>query len=258
MRAEATPSRRNVILSSTALICANAMGLTAASGNTPGNRKMDLEAIWRIREAEVYPKLFGTKGRGIFTLSAELFTTRFRQKQIDPRWTFYGVFEFPPTASRPWWLYVTSGHSNPWGWDEDKRPGEPGKISGTGVEFLFASTQQGNWAIGYLQNMLALDLLERAGRLSSGRLIKAGDRIPLNSPLNGDPTCVLRNAVVSNAKALPSGFVLPSGRVEFLTFTGVTDAEIGFAKANSTATLIERLLAAKAYPITDPGRQSIL
>jgi hypothetical protein len=70
-------------------------------------QNMDLEEIWRIREKDVYPKLFGPNGRGIFTLSAELFTGTFRQTEIDPLWLFYGVYEFAPTQDRPSWLYVT-------------------------------------------------------------------------------------------------------------------------------------------------------
>jgi hypothetical protein len=218
---------------------------------------VDLEEIWRIREEDVYPELFGSESRGIFTLTPELFQTRFRQSQIDPTWLFYGVIEFAPTSSRPCWLHVTSGHSNPWDWDEGQSA-QPAEFSGAGVEFLFASTEQGNWAIGYLQNMLAYELLLNAGRFPDRNSINAEDRIPLNSPINGKSDCALRNAIVSTPEAFPSGFVLPSGRVEFLTFTGVTDDEISFAKANSTAALIERLQAAGAYPVSDPARQSIL
>jgi len=218
---------------------------------------MDLEEIWRIREEKAYPKLFGPNGRGIFTLSAELFTGKFRQTQIDPRWLFYGIFEFAPTQDRPSWLYVTSGHSNPWDWDDTAEGAEPAAESGAGIEFLFATTEQGNWAISYLQNMLAYDLLLSADRFPGGSPIGVGDRIPLNSPINSKDECVLRHAIVSTTQALPTGFTLPSGKVEFMTFTGVTDAEISFARANSTLALVERLSAAGAHPVTDPARASI-
>ena len=218
---------------------------------------MDLEEIWRIREKDVYPKLFGPNGRGIFTLNGELFTETFRQTKIDPLWLFYGVYEFAPTEDRPSWLYVTSGHSNPWEWDEEAESAGPDSESGAGIEFLFATTQQGNWAISYLQNMLAYDLLLSADRFPGGAPIVVGDRIPLNAPINSNADCTLRNAIVSTTDALPSGFTLPSGKVVFLTFTGVTDAEIGFARANSTQALVENLEAAGAHPVTDPTRVSI-
>ncbi len=70
--------------------------------------------MWRIREEEIYPRLFCGMGKGIFTLSQALFQERFKQKDIDPRWLFLGVYEFEPTVATPFWVYVTSGHSNPW------------------------------------------------------------------------------------------------------------------------------------------------
>src|SRR5262245_14809194 len=98
---------------------------------------MNLEEIWRIREEEVYPTLFGTASRGIFPLSAGLFSTRFQQREIDPLWLFVGVIEFGPIETRPYWLYVTSGHSNPWDWDDGASTDVPDQVSGAGVEFLF-------------------------------------------------------------------------------------------------------------------------
>jgi hypothetical protein len=46
---------------------------------------VDLEEVWRIREEEVYPKLFGSVSRGIFPLTQELFSRRFGQQDVDPR-----------------------------------------------------------------------------------------------------------------------------------------------------------------------------
>ena len=200
---------------------------------------MDLEEIWRIREEGVYPELFGTNCRGIFPLTGGLFTGQFQQTAIDPRWLFYGILEFAPMNARPCWLYVTSGLSNRWDWDEEAEPREANGMSGNGVEFLFASTQQGGWAIRYLQSMLAFDILLSANRFPGREPLRPGDRIPLRSPIDGNVTCVLQNAIVSAAESFPPGFVLPSGRVDFLTFTGVADDEISFAKANGTPMLIE-------------------
>jgi hypothetical protein len=217
---------------------------------------MDLEKVWRLREEEVYPGLFGGERRGIFTLDAELFAKTFNRTQVDPRWLFHGVFEFSPTASRPFWLYVTSGYSNPWDAEPNDydREGE----SGYGVEFLFASSQQGDWAIRYLLTMLAYDTLLSVGHFPSGAPIAEYDHIPLRSPINGDELCELRNVIVSQPETLPSDFSLPSGRVLFLTFTGVTEGEIAFAKAQGTPELIEILKKVGHYPVTDPLRSSAI
>jgi Suppressor of fused protein (SUFU) len=145
-------------------------------------KRMDLEEVWRLREEEVYPTLFGPVGRGIFPLTQELFSNRFGQQNVDPRWLFLGVFEFPPTPDRISWLYVTSGYSNPW--HDEPEAYNPTGESGFGVEFTFAVSEQGDWAVETLLSMLAFDLLLRAGRFPNGQPLSPHDRIPLKRPLN--------------------------------------------------------------------------
>jgi hypothetical protein len=217
---------------------------------------MDEEEIWRIREEDVYPKLFGAKSRGIFTLDDKVFR-QFGQETFDPLWFFLGVWEFAPTEARPCWMYVTSGLSNPWNWDDESNTASDPTtdvMSGFGMEFLFATPQQGDWAIRYLQTLLAYDILLYCDCFPDRGPIGPGNRVSFNAPLNRDPECALRGAIVSRADAFPSGFVLPSGQVEFFTVTGVADDEISFARENSTNILIERLVAAGAYPVTNPER----
>jgi hypothetical protein len=217
---------------------------------------MDLEEVWRFREEVVYPQFFGGQQRGIFVLTGELFTKRFGRREYDPRWLAHGVIEFGPTEERPFWLYVTSAYSNPW--EQTPEDYDPTGPSGSGVEFLFATTEQAGWAIAYLSNMLAFDILLSVGHFEGRGPFEEFDTIPLRSPINGKEPCLIRNAIVSRPESLPMEFVLPSGRVEFLTFTGVTDNEIAFAKENSSEALIDRLRAAGFYPVTDPRRSSIL
>src|SRR5262245_11321978 len=104
---------RRTLLAGSAVLGASAVIAYDASKIAWG-RSVDLEEVWRIREEDVYPRLFGPLRRGIFTLTHELFSRRFGPQQIDPRWLTMGVMEFAPTAARKSWLYVTSGYSNPW------------------------------------------------------------------------------------------------------------------------------------------------
>lgn len=217
---------------------------------------MNLEEVWRIREEDVYPALFGGDSRGIFVLSSELFQRRFGVAEVDPRWLFYGVFEHAPRPQRPYWLYVTSGHSNPWEQEEDAY--DPEGESGAGVEFILASTEQGDWAIRCLQNLLAFDLLLGAGHFGGRGPLGEGDRIPLRSPINGVEGCEVRNVVVVRTPLLPSGFTLPSGRVEFFTFVGMTDRELDFAKESGNEALLTKLSSNGFFPVTDPRRQSVI
>jgi hypothetical protein len=64
--------------------------------------------------------------------------------------------------------------------------------------------------------------------------------------------------VVTDAEGIPAVFQLPSGSVRLMAFTGLTDAELSFAKANGSLSIIERLREAGFHPINNPGRPSIL
>lgn len=216
---------------------------------------MDLEEVWKIREEEVYPSLFGPMNRGIFPLSLELFAGRFGQNDVDPRWLSYGVLEFAPTANRQSWLYVTSGHSNPW--EQEPIDYDSEGESGAGVEFTFAVSEQGDWAIQTLQHMLAFDLLLGAGRVPGADRFALHDRIPLRAPIDGQPECQVRNLVLVEREDGPQDFSLPSGQVILVGFTGITDAELAFAKANGSPALIERLRAVGYHPVTNPHRRSL-
>lgn len=217
---------------------------------------MDLEGVWTLREEQIYPSLFGPVCRGIFTLPQQLFERRFGQTDIDPRWLFLGVFEFAPTSDRPSWLYVTSGYSNPW--DEDPTEYDPEGESGNGVEFTFSVSEQGDWAIETLQAMLAFDLLLGAGRIPGGQRLSLHDRIPLRAPLDYRADCQVRNLVLVEREGGPQVFSLPSGEVILVGFTGITDAELAFAKKHGSPALIEKLRTAGYHPVTDPRRPSII
>ena len=217
---------------------------------------MDLEEIWRIREEDIYPRIFGGSVRGIFPLTAELFIQRFGCKTYDPLWLSYGVMEYGPTALRPYWLYATSAYSNPWGVEPNDY--DSAGPSGSGVEFLFATTEQGAWAISFLQNMLAFDMLLSLGHFGERPPLSIGDRVPLNSPINGQESCLIRHAILTQPDSLPRGFDLPSGHVDLLSFVGITDDELAYAKQNGSDQLSEYLHAKGCLPVTDPQRQSTL
>lgn len=216
---------------------------------------MDLEDVWEFREQQLYPSLFGPGGRGIFPLTRQLFADRFKVTSIDMMWEFFGVFEFAPTETRNSWLYVTSGLSNPW--EDDASEFNPKTPSGYGAEFYLNVTEQGDWAIQTLQNMLALFLVLNDGLIPNGAPYKLHDRVPLNGPINGKPECQIRHLLLEKAVGVPEGFELPSGDAIFAGFSGITDAEQQFAKANGSAPLSDLLRAAGALQITDPHRASI-
>lgn len=217
---------------------------------------MDLEEVWRIREEEIYPALYGRAVRGIFPLSRDLFSQRFGKADPDPTWMRHGVIEFAPTPERPSWLYVTSGYSNPW--TQDPATYDVFADSGSGIELMFASTEQGPWAIDLLQSLLAFDLLHGAGHYPDKPPPRMGDMIPLRTPINGDPACILRGVIMTPVEGAPNEFTLPSGRVLMVGFTGVSEAELGYGRRQGAKPLIELLRNAGAHPVTDPRRTSVV
>jgi Suppressor of fused protein (SUFU) len=216
---------------------------------------MDLEEVWRIREEEIYPALFGSKRRGIFALDASLFKKKFRQSSVDPTWTQHGVFEFAPTAGRNSWLYVTSGLSNPW--EVSPKDYETSVESGAGVELTFATSEPGDWAITALQSLLAYDILQYAGRFPKIQPLGLDHRVPCGGPLNGKRDCVIRYLVMTEPEGIPDSFVLPSGKVLFGGVTGLSEAEFAEAKATSSQQIVDRLRAAGFHPVNDPKRPSL-
>lgn len=215
-----------------------------------------LEEVWGQREETVYGQLFGDTGKGIYVLDSDVFLKRFKQESLDPRWLHHGVFQCSPNTKRKTWLYVSSGMSNPW----EKEPSEytEEEYSGLGVEFVMETPEESSWAIRILQDMVAYNILLSCGRMGEKPLLDYGDRIPLKNSITPDFESKIRNLIITKPSHYQSSFVLKSGKVDFLHFLGITDAELVFGKSNGSDVLVERLKQANVYPLTDPCRESAL
>ena len=209
------------------------------------------EAAWADREERVYPHLFGPDPHGIFLLTPAIFLEVFQQPSFDPRWLHYGVFEFPPTPIRPSWLFVTSGMSNAWE-DDEPNPDEP---SGFGCEFVFETTNQGDWAIVRLQHLMAFQILLEHGRYPGREPITPYDRVPLRAPITPEPSD-LRWLILAPPVTFESRFTLATGWVELFEAFGATDDEAAYARQHGGDKLVEILSGVGGFPITDPERKS--
>ena len=212
---------------------------------------MDLEGVWELREETVYPHLFGPNVRGIFPLSTETFRP-LNDAKIDPRWLHCGVLEFSPTKDRESWLYITSGYSNPWEVEAENYNNE--EFSGSGVEFSIETQEAGDWAIVFLQRMLAFDMLLTSGHFGERPALGIHDRIPLNSPINGQNETAVRNAILHKPVSYEHIFNLPSGKVEILQFVGVTDDERDLARDKGFDELAKKLQKIDSFPATNLWR----
>ncbi len=204
-----------------------------------------LEESWEEREEVVYKELFGDTGAGIYPLSNTTFET-LNAKEIDPRWLTHGVFKCPPNDKRKTWIYITSGMSNPWETEE------PEEYSGLGVEFLLETADEENWAVQVLQSLMAYNLLLAAGQMGNYPLLDYGHRIPLAI------SDKIKTMMLTQPHAYPQSVSIKSGCVDLLQVVGITQAELDFAKENSSNELTDKFIAETGGLITAKDRDSIV
>lgn len=207
------------------------------------------EQAWEVREEQIYRAFFGPDTGGIYPLDADVFAG-FQKGGVDPRWLFEGVLKFPPTAMRTSWLFATSGLSNAW---EDETP-DPDGWSGLGCELVLEVEGDFDWANALLSRLLAFQILLGCGRYGDRGPLSIGDRIPLKNPIDGRQS-LLTWCMVAPPHGYPTGFHLPTGRVEFLHLVGVTEAEAHFSRENGQEELL-RLLSPLGYPVTAATRSA--
>ena len=210
--------------------------------------------VWGHREDVIYRELFGQVGPHVHTIPPELFR-RLGQPEPDQRWLVHGVFEVAPTEKLPYWTYVSTALSNPWG--EDPATIDRNKPSGLGFELVMHAPQQAVWAIQVLHWLMAVNIMCASGLLQ-GETMFAGGRIPLHTSIDPQtPKSEIRNLLVLEATHLQPRFGLPSGPVDLLLCLGVTDSEMHMAETLDYDEMIERLKQAQVFPVTDPSRKAI-
>lgn len=211
------------------------------------------ERVWQYREEQLYPSLFGSTKKGVFTLTPEILTGTFKQESFDRRWLHYGVFEFEPTPSRKSWLYVTSGMSNDW---EADAP-DPKTPSGLGCEFVMETPESAQWAILRLLHAMTFQILLCHGRYPGRGPLGDYDRLPLHGSIRFEPS-----ALTYLMLAPPSGFPrqaqLESGPFDFYQVTGITETEVEYARSHDGDALVTILQSRGAFPVTNPDRQDVV
>ena len=214
-----------------------------------------LETVWEHREEKLYRELFGDTGPGIYPLPGQIFEETFN-RSCDPRWLTIGAFECPPAGHRSTWLYVSSGLSNPW--ELESPPEDPEDLSGLGVEYIFNTTTQADWAIRLVHYVTAYDLLLNSGAFPGREAISPGDRIPVQIRDGSDRISPIRKVMVVKPEFIPACHKLDSGEFYLLQLVGITESEAEFARASDTSELCARLRSAGALDVTDPWRSAVV
>ena len=215
------------------------------------------EAIWADREDRIYRAFFGDTGPGIYNIPVDTFKS-LGQPDPDPRYLTHGVLECPPTATRPHWLYVSSGMSNPWGENPDTVNSD--NYSGLGFEFTLHTKSQARWPIQVLHYLMAVQLLVASGQVQ-GHLLERNDRIPLGGALwkkDGKITHLLVAEPPAPPEGYPPRFELASGKVDLMLIIGISLRETEFAKTQGPEPLINLLRHQNVFSLTDPERTDVL
>jgi hypothetical protein len=215
-----------------------------------------LETVWRLRDEVIFPERFGTLSRGVFTLDSKLFSNIFDVEEVDPRWLHYGVLEYAPTPTRPTWIYVTTGFSNPWSDDPSEYCED--NYSGFGTELVLETVSQSDWAIRVLRKILAYDILMAHGHYGEPDALGVGSRIPLGGSISGDDRSQVRFLIALSPEHYAAGFSLPSGKVDLLHLVGITESERDFARDTGTEELVEKLRVCGVSQATKPERESVV
>ncbi|KFA94791.1 suppressor of fused domain protein [Archangium violaceum] len=212
------------------------------------------EDCWADRDEVEYPKLFGAISEEVYTLEqsgaleAWLESELAEVKELDPNWGGMGVRVAPPSPEYPYWTYVTSGLSNP----ITLAPGEEvdaNSPSGVGYEMVIHTTEEAQWPVLRLLDMMAYNLV-------CMRAFAVGHRYPVEGTLTGGES-KLNGFVFVIDPSRPTHFQLESGKVQLLTLVGVTKNEMAFSRSNGMDRLMAKLVAAGTGYITDPGREQV-
>lgn len=159
------------------------------------------------------------------------------------------ILTYAPDPIRPYWMYVSSGLSNPWYQEE------PGEVSGFGCEIVIKCPAPADWPARIIKTM-ALYVFNYAATLSPG------GRIALNGPISVESESDLRNLIVWYTDEAPGAwYQLPSGGFGIFTAIGITEDECQFAESieeYGTWCIQEALRKAGFAQVSDPLRKSVL
>lgn len=159
------------------------------------------------------------------------------------------VLAYEPTETRPYWMYITSGLSNPWFKEA------PEEVSGFGCELIVKSKNNGRWPIKLLRRMCYY-ILSFSGTLSPGVIVNMAT--PIAATRAGD----INNMFVWYADEAPDClYQLPSGAFGIFCTVGITEDECQFAESINEygCWCIQQVLRQVGIgQVTNPDRNSVM
>lgn len=155
------------------------------------------------------------------------------------------VLVYPPSQQRDYWLYVSSGLSNPWFGEGD------GEVAGFGCELLVKTSKEARWPIRLLRR-LAYYILSYSGTLSPGV------SLDMERPLFKEGESLLQSVLCWYAdEAEDCVYQLPAGAFGIFSVIGLTAAESGLLRqiGEYGCWCLQELLRKRGYgQLTNPER----
>jgi hypothetical protein len=158
------------------------------------------------------------------------------------------VLTYAPNDSRPYWMYITSGLSNPWYQDV------PSEVSGFGTELIVKTKKDARWPIQLLRR-LAYYILSYTGTLSPGKILNMSEALTKNA------NSKINNILVWYEDIAPDcWYQLPSGGFGIFATIGITEDECRFAESVDYGPwCIQQVLRqTNIGQITDPDRDCVM
>jgi hypothetical protein len=158
------------------------------------------------------------------------------------------VVAYEPTVEHPYWIFASSGLSNPWfGQSED--------VSGFGCELVLKTKAPGRWAVKLLRRLVYY-IISGSGTLSPGVMLR------FDAPLFADDRSHLGGIVVWYADEAPDCiYQLPSGQFGIFSVIGITEDESDFVESVDQygCWCIQQILREAGFEqCTEPARSSMM
>lgn len=159
------------------------------------------------------------------------------------------ILIYEPHELRPYWMYATSGLSNPWFGQLEN------DVSGFGCELVVKSKSKARWPIRLLRRLVYY-ILSYSGTLSPGVMLT------LDAPLFTKPPSELSSILVWYVDEAPDCiYQLPSGVFGIFSIIGISEDESDFVRSADKygCWCMQQILRQTGLgQTTDPHRQSVM
>lgn len=131
---------------------------------------------------------------------------------------------------------------------------KPAGAAGYGYEICVVTEPNQQWPLGFLQWVVNAEIGNDVGLLAR---VEEYEGLTVGQVQVGPDVAI--NVLIAKARApWPTGTELPSGKMEILIATTITDEEVEWSMENGREALLKKLEEAHTGQISVPGRKSVV